>query len=74
MEIAFQLKQTSIRQQADTGSRGLQNTELRFDLVGPVDELAAQVEKEFDFVREAEVMDTIAGNLQARTETRCCMP
>lgn len=37
----------------------LQRTELKFDLVGPVKELAKQVAMEFDFVAEAEGMDEI---------------
>ena len=43
----------------------VQNTELKFDLVSPVDELAKQIRMEFDFVNEASVMDAIASNLQA---------
>ena len=38
--------------------------ELKFDLVSPVDELAKQIRMEFDFEREAHVMDTISGHMQ----------
>ena len=44
----------------------VQDTELKFDLVSPVDELAKQIRMEFDFVNEAEVMDSIAESLQVR--------
>ncbi len=43
-----------------------QATELRFDLVSAVDELAAQLQQEFDFRREAETMDLIHARLKAR--------
>ncbi|KAK9798604.1 hypothetical protein WJX73_007340 [Symbiochloris irregularis] len=43
----------------------LQDTELKFDLVSPVDELAKQIRLEFDFVHEASVMDSIAETLQS---------
>lgn len=42
----------------------LQRTELRFDLTSPVDELAAQVRLEFDFVREARLMTRIRDHLR----------
>ena len=42
----------------------LQLTELSFDLVSPVDELGSQIKLEFDFEREAKVMDTIADHLK----------
>lgn len=42
----------------------LSKTDLNFDLVSAVDELAKQIELEFDFVREAKVMDTIGEHLQ----------
>ena len=45
----------------------LSKTDLNFDLVSAVDELAKQIELEFDFVREAEVMDTIGQHLQVRS-------
>lgn len=45
----------------------MQDTELNFDLVSPVDELAKQICLEFDFVHEAEVMDSIADSLQVET-------
>ena len=38
--------------------------ELKFDLVSPVDELAKQIRMEFDFEREAHVMDTISGHMK----------
>lgn len=44
----------------------LRKTEIKFDLVSAVDELATQVRKEFDFEREALIMDAVADNLQAR--------
>jgi len=42
----------------------LQRTELQFDLVSATDELQKQVSMEFDFRREAAVMDHIAENLK----------
>jgi len=42
----------------------LQVTDLKFDLVSAVDELESQVRLEFDFTREARVMDGIADNLK----------
>ena len=42
----------------------LQRTELKFDLASPVDELAAQVRLEFDFVREARLMTRIRDHLR----------
>ncbi|KAL0038379.1 hypothetical protein WJX77_004264 [Trebouxia sp. C0004] len=42
----------------------LSKTELKFDLVSAVDELAAQIKLEFDFEREARVMDSIAEHLK----------
>ncbi len=42
----------------------LQKTEIKFDLLSAVDELATQVKLEFEFRREARVMDTIADNLK----------
>lgn len=44
----------------------LSKTELKFDLVSPVDELFKQIRLEFDFEREAKVMDTIGGHLRAQ--------
>ncbi|KAG2426342.1 hypothetical protein HXX76_013099 [Chlamydomonas incerta] len=41
----------------------LSKTELKFDLVSAVDELNKQIRLEFDFTREARVMDTIAEHL-----------
>ncbi len=41
----------------------LSRMEINFDLVSAVDELASQIKLEFDFVREARIMDTIAGHL-----------
>lgn len=43
----------------------LQKTEIKFDLLSAVDELAAQVQMEFNFKREAKIMDAIADNLKA---------
>lgn len=42
---------------------GVQNTELKFDLVSPVDELAKQIRMEFDFLHEAETMDAVGEHL-----------
>lgn len=42
----------------------LSKTELAFDLVSAIDELAAQIRKEFFFTREARVMDTISERLK----------
>ncbi|KAK9834339.1 hypothetical protein WJX81_008600 [Elliptochloris bilobata] len=50
-------------------ARFLQATELRFDLVSAVDELAAQLQQEFDFRREAETMDTIRARLRTSMRT-----
>ena len=47
----------------------LSKTEIAFDLVSAVDELDAQVALEFDFEREARVMDAIAGHLDAALNT-----
>ena len=44
-------------------ARFLSKTEIAFDLVSAVDELDAQVALEFDFEREARVMDAIAGHI-----------
>jgi hypothetical protein len=44
----------------------LSKAELSFDLVSPVDELAKQIRMEFDFTREAAVMDAIGGHLRAQ--------
>ena len=43
----------------------IQKTEINFDLLSAVDELATQVKMEFDFKREAKIMDAIAHNLKA---------
>ena len=42
----------------------LQKTELNFDLTSAVKELAKQIKLEFDFAREAKIMDDISGQLQ----------
>lgn len=42
----------------------LQKTELKFDLTSAVTELAKQIKLEFDFTREARVMDQISQDLQ----------
>ena len=44
-------------------SGALQNTELKFDLVSPVNELAKQIRMEFDFLHEAETMDAVGEHL-----------
>lgn len=38
----------------------LSKTEIDFDLVSAVDELATQIRLEFDFKREARIMDAVA--------------
>jgi predicted unusual protein kinase regulating ubiquinone biosynthesis (AarF/ABC1/UbiB family) len=45
----------------------LQRTELKFDLVGPLKELSAQLGLEFDFLHEARSQDSI-GRLLARVK------
>ena len=47
----------------------LRRTEIKFDLVSAVDELAGQVRMEFDFEREARVMDTVADHLSVSTRS-----
>ena len=47
-------------------ARILSKNEIAFDMLSAVDELNAQVALEFDFGREARVMDTVAGHLEAR--------
>lgn len=42
----------------------LQKTELKFDLTSAVKELAKQIKLEFDFAREAKIMDDISTQLQ----------
>lgn len=42
----------------------LQRTELKFDLVGPINELKRQLSAEFDFIAEAKAMDEIGATLQ----------
>lgn len=42
----------------------LQRTEIKFDLTSAVVELAKQIKLEFDFEREARVMDSISTQLQ----------
>jgi predicted unusual protein kinase regulating ubiquinone biosynthesis (AarF/ABC1/UbiB family) len=51
----------------------LQVTDLKFDLVSAVDELESQVRLEFDFRREASIMNGIADNLK-RIERRVKIP
>ena len=46
--------------------RVAQNTEIKFDLVSPVDELAKQIRLEFDFLHEAETMDAVGEHLMVR--------
>ena len=45
----------------------LQRTEIKFDLTSAVTELAKQIKLEFDFAREAKIMDQISTQLQV-----CC--
>lgn len=45
----------------------LQRTEIKFDLTSAVTELAKQIKLEFDFAREAKIMDQISSQLQV-----CC--
>ncbi len=49
-------------------------TEIQFDLVSTVDELADQVVLEFDFVREARIMDTVSRHLKVRGLFSCFPP
>lgn len=42
----------------------LSKTEIKFDLVSAVDELAKQIRLEFDFRREARIMDAVARQFQ----------
>ncbi len=42
----------------------LQKTEIKFDLTSAVTELAKQIKLEFDFAREAKIMDEISSQLQ----------
>ena len=44
----------------------LQKTELKFDLVSAIAELAAQIRLEFDFKREARIMDSISKQFAVR--------
>ena len=51
----------------------ISKTEIKFDLVSAVDELAAQIKLEFDFEREAKVMDSIAEHLKVQNlGNDCC--
>lgn len=50
----------------------LSRTELKYDLVSAVDELAAQIKLEFDFQREARVMDSIAEHLKVSVQMCLC--
>eukprot|EP00210_Caulerpa_lentillifera_P006027 g5760.t1 len=43
-----------------TWAKFLSKTEIQFDMVSAVDELQKQIELEFDFTREARVMDSIS--------------
>ncbi|CAM6105645.1 unnamed protein product [Calypogeia fissa] len=56
---AHELMMTDIRNQK-LFAQVLQKTDLKLDLVSIMEELEAQVEYEFDFVREATAMDRIA--------------
>lgn len=42
----------------------LSKTELKFDMLSAVDELAKQIRLEFDFCREARIMDAVADQFQ----------
>lgn len=44
----------------------IQKLEINFDMLSAVDELASQVRLEFDFKREAMVMDAVNHNLKAK--------
>ncbi|GIL52831.1 hypothetical protein Vafri_8592 [Volvox africanus] len=46
----------------------LSKTEIKFDLVSAVDELNKQIRLEFDFTREARVMDTISEHLRPQSK------
>ena len=50
----------------------LSRMEINFDLVSAVDELAGQIKLEFDFIREARIMDTIAGHLSVSASPCFC--
>ena len=55
-----------------TAAAFLQKTELKFDLTSAVKELAKQIKLEFDFSREAKIMDDISSQLQvAAPGSRC---
>lgn len=47
-----------------TAAAFLQKTELKFDLTSAVKELAKQIKLEFDFTREARIMDDISNQLK----------
>lgn len=50
----------------------IQKLEINFDMLSAVDELAEQVRLEFDFEREARVMDTIANDLKVQIHRTVC--
>ena len=52
-----------------TAAAFLQKTELKFDLTSAVKELAKQIKLEFDFSREAKIMDDISSQLQVAAQT-----
>lgn len=52
-----------------TAAAFLQKTELKFDLTSAVKELAKQIKLEFDFTREAKIMDEISNQLQVVAQT-----
>ena len=51
-----------------TAAAFLQKTELKFDLTSAVKELAKQIKLEFDFSREAKIMDDISSQLQVAAQ------
>jgi len=46
----------------------LSKTELKFDMLSAVDELAKQIRLEFDFRREARVMDSVAMHFEGQSD------
>ena len=52
-----------------TAAAFLQKTELKFDLTSAVKELAKQIKLEFDFSREAKIMDDISSQLQVSAQS-----
>jgi predicted unusual protein kinase regulating ubiquinone biosynthesis (AarF/ABC1/UbiB family) len=46
----------------------LSKTELKFDMLSAVDELAKQIRLEFDFRREARIMDSVARHFEGQSD------